>query len=68
MDGKASGEAFVVFNSFEGVKKALQLDKEKMRDRCGGGRGLVWVALAPGGASGACSWTRKDIDQVPLLA
>lgn len=47
MDGKASGEAFVVFNSFEGVKKALQLDKEKMRDRCGGGRGLVLGCIGP---------------------
>jgi hypothetical protein len=35
MDGKASGEAFVVFNSNEGVKKALELDKQKMRDRWG---------------------------------
>lgn len=33
MDGKASGEAFVVFHSLEGLRRALALDKQKMRDR-----------------------------------
>jgi len=33
MDGKASGEAFVVLESEEDVQAALAMDKQKLRDR-----------------------------------
>jgi hypothetical protein len=33
MDGKASGEAFLVFHNRDGIERALKMDKEKLGSR-----------------------------------